>query len=101
MAVFMLKELGQKMDRNLFGIKGLDLGLKKGRGRVFLIFQMPHFPQTNIFIFLAVNLKTTLLDYAMYFVTILSVLLVSVAPAFDSHWLEECANLRRYTVFDH
>ncbi len=72
-------------------IKGLDLGLKTGRCG-FLNFQMPQFSRKNIFIFLAVNSKTTLLDYVVYIVTILSFLLVSAAPTFDSHWLNKCAN---------
>ncbi len=51
MTVFMLNELGHKMDRNLVDMKGLDLGLKMGRCG-FLNFQMPQFSQ-NIFFFIS------------------------------------------------
>jgi hypothetical protein len=56
---------------------------------------MPQFSQKkNIFIYLAENSKAILLDYVIevYFVTILSFLLVSAAPTFDSLWLNKCAD---------
>jgi hypothetical protein len=51
----------------------------KGRGR-FLNFLMLQFQKKkNIVIFLAVNAKPTPSDWP-------------VQPAFDSHWLDDCAN---------
>ncbi len=79
-------------------LNSVDMIIDLGSRQVFLIIQMLQLPEKNICIFLAVNTKTVSLDYVIdvCFVTILSFLLVSAAPTFDSHWLEECANLRRH-----
>jgi hypothetical protein len=72
----------------------LYVGLKKGRGR-FLNFSDAPIPGKNyIFIFLAVNAKPTSAVLNVYFVIItVYPSYWSVQLAFDSHWLNECANL--------